>query len=57
MAGWTRGERYSHRGDVPDSPGGSDEQKQRAYEMRAEILELSIAVAGRSYWATVLGGK
>ncbi|MGW7342730.1 hypothetical protein [Streptomyces sp. NPDC054854] len=27
MKGWARGERYSHRGDVPDSPGWSDEQK------------------------------
>ncbi|MFI7178979.1 hypothetical protein [Streptomyces spororaveus] len=53
MAGWTRGERYSHRGDVPDSPGWSDEQKQRVDEMRAEILELSIAVVDHSHWATV----
>ncbi|MFD0272241.1 hypothetical protein ACFVGY_37605 [Streptomyces sp. NPDC127106] len=53
MAGWTRGERYSHRGDVPDSPGWSDEQKQRVDEMRAEILELSIAVVDHPHWATV----
>ncbi|MEV8533161.1 hypothetical protein [Streptomyces sp. NPDC051211] len=53
MAGWTRGERYSHRGDVPDSPGWSDEQKQKVDETRAEILELSIAVVDHSHWATV----
>lgn len=29
MAGWARGERFSHRGDVAGSPGSSDEEKER----------------------------
>ncbi|MFD7030268.1 hypothetical protein ACFWAR_19735 [Streptomyces sp. NPDC059917] len=53
LAGWVRGERFSHRGDVPDSPGWRDEQKDAADRMWAEIRELSIAVTDHTYWATV----
>ncbi|MFI5672188.1 hypothetical protein [Streptomyces sp. NPDC051704] len=53
MAGWARGERFSHRGDVPDSPGWSDEQKETVDRMRAELRELSTAVVDHPYWATV----
>ncbi|MFF2404452.1 hypothetical protein ACWCY1_25720 [Streptomyces goshikiensis] len=52
-AGWTRGERFSHRGDLPDSPGWSDEQKETVTRMRAEIRELSIAVVDHPHWATI----
>ncbi|MER8098119.1 hypothetical protein [Streptomyces goshikiensis] len=41
MKGWARGERYYHRGDVPDSPGWSDEQKETVDRMWAEIRQLS----------------
>ncbi|MFJ7209474.1 hypothetical protein ACIQWR_38835 [Streptomyces sp. NPDC098789] len=51
--GWARGERFSHRGDVPDSPGWSDEQKTTVDRMWAEIRELSIAVVDHRHWATV----
>ncbi|MEV7728826.1 hypothetical protein AB0P15_29420 [Streptomyces sp. NPDC087917] len=53
IAGWARGERYSHRGDVPDSPGWSNEQKETVDRMWAEIRELSIAVANHPHWASV----
>ncbi|WP_405546559.1 hypothetical protein OG590_39690 (plasmid) [Streptomyces goshikiensis] len=53
MQGWARGERFSHRGDVPDSPGWTDEQKERAERMRQELRDLSAAVVDHSYWATV----
>ncbi|MFD9374135.1 hypothetical protein ACFWBH_01125 [Streptomyces sp. NPDC059999] len=53
IAGWARGERFSHRGDVPDSPGWSDVQKETVDRMRADIRELSIAVAGHPHWASV----
>ncbi|MDJ0386079.1 hypothetical protein [Streptomyces sp. G-G2] len=53
MAGWTRGERFSHRGDVPDSPGWSDEQKETVERMRAELRELSTTVVDHPHWATV----
>ncbi|MFJ5811257.1 hypothetical protein [Streptomyces sp. NPDC093093] len=53
LTGWTRGERFSHRGDVPDSPGWSDEQKETVDRMWAEIRELSIALASHPHWATV----
>ncbi|WP_329402737.1 hypothetical protein OG523_00865 [Streptomyces virginiae] len=43
-AGWKRGERFSHRGDVPDSPGWSVEQKETVDRMWAELRKLSIAV-------------
>ncbi|MFD8024534.1 hypothetical protein ACFV6G_29470 [Streptomyces lavendulae] len=53
VAGWSRGERFSHRGDVPDSPGWSDEQKETVDRMWAGIREFSIAVVDHPYWATV----
>ncbi|MFD3780750.1 hypothetical protein [Streptomyces sp. NPDC058612] len=53
MAGWARGERFSHRGSVPDSPGWSDEQKERVDLMWGQIRELSIAVAAHPHWMTV----
>ncbi|MFJ9344757.1 hypothetical protein ACIRP0_36585 [Streptomyces sp. NPDC101733] len=53
LTGWARGERFSHRGDVPDSPGWSDEQKETVDRMWAEIRELSIAVGDHTHWATV----
>ncbi|MFE5861539.1 hypothetical protein ACFQ77_13430 [Streptomyces virginiae] len=53
MVGWARGERFSHRGDVPDSPGWSDEQKETVDRMRAELRELSTAVVDHPHWATV----
>ncbi|MFF3015446.1 hypothetical protein [Streptomyces sp. NPDC057939] len=53
MAGWKRGERFSHRGDVPDSPGWTDEQKETVERIRAELRELSTAVAGHPHWASV----
>lgn len=53
LTGWTRGERFSHRGDVPDSPGWNDEQKEAVDRMWAEIRELSISVVDHPHWATV----
>ncbi|MBT2453007.1 hypothetical protein J7F03_39475 [Streptomyces sp. ISL-43] len=53
LAGWARGEQFSHRGDVPNSPGWSDEQKETVDRMWAEIRELSIAVVDHPHWATV----
>ncbi len=53
MARGARGEPFSHRSDVPDSPGWSDEQKERVDRMWAEIRELSVAVVDHSHWATV----
>ncbi|MFK0238846.1 hypothetical protein [Streptomyces vinaceus] len=44
MNGWARGERYSHRGDVPDSSGWSDEQTATVDRMWAELRELANAV-------------
>ncbi|MEV0987842.1 hypothetical protein [Streptomyces sp. NPDC049949] len=53
MKGWVRGERYSHRGDVPDSPGWSDEQKETVDRMWAELRQLSIDVADHPHWKSV----
>ncbi|WP_037881975.1 hypothetical protein [Streptomyces sp. NRRL S-378] len=53
MPGWVRGERFSHRGDVPDSPGWSEEEKETVDRMWAEIRELAIAVVDHPHWATV----
>ncbi|WP_445270357.1 hypothetical protein [Streptomyces sp. DSM 41634] len=53
MKGWARGERYSHRGDVPDSPGWSDEQKETVDRMWAEIRQLSIDVVDHPHWKSV----
>ncbi|MFD8979844.1 hypothetical protein [Streptomyces sp. NPDC059564] len=53
MKGWRRAEKHSHRGDVPDSPGWSDEQKETVDRMWGEIRELSIAVVDHPHWATV----
>lgn len=53
MAGRRRGERFSHRGDVPDSPGWSDEQKETVDRMWAEIRELTITLVDHPYWVTV----
>ncbi|WP_327130070.1 hypothetical protein OG311_00495 [Streptomyces sp. NBC_01343] len=53
MKGWARGERYSHRGDVPDSPGWSDEQKATVDRMWAELRVLSSAVVDHPYWKTI----
>ncbi|MGW2681076.1 hypothetical protein [Streptomyces sp. NPDC001436] len=53
LKGWARGERYSHRGDVPDSPGWSDEEKKTAARLERELRELAAAVTGHPHWATV----
>ncbi|WP_242439029.1 hypothetical protein [Streptomyces sp. CB00455] len=53
LAGWARGERFSDRGDVPDSPGWSEEEKVTVDRMWAEIRELSVAVVDHPHWATV----
>ncbi|MET8751399.1 hypothetical protein ABZW32_15060 [Streptomyces sp. NPDC004667] len=53
MKGWARGERYSHRGDVPDSPGWSEEEKETAARLQRELRELAIAVGDHPHWATV----
>lgn len=53
MKGWARGERYSHREDVPDNPGWTSEEKETVDRMWAEIRELSIAVVDHPHWATV----
>lgn len=53
VSGWARADRFSHRGDVPDSPGWSDEQKEAVDRMWAEIRELSIAVVDHPHWANV----
>lgn len=54
LTGWARGERYSHRGDVPDSPGWSQEEKDTVDRMWGDIRELSIAVVDHPYWSTVV---
>ncbi|MFE3559556.1 hypothetical protein ACFXKW_32580 [Streptomyces sp. NPDC059193] len=53
LPGWARGERYSHRGDVPDSPGWSQEEVETVDRMWSEIRELSIAVADHPHWSTL----
>ncbi|MFF3625438.1 hypothetical protein [Streptomyces sp. NPDC002467] len=53
IKGWVRGERFSHRGDVPDSPGWSEEEKETVDRMWAEICGLAIAVVDHPHWATV----
>ncbi|MFF4647694.1 hypothetical protein [Streptomyces sp. NPDC001389] len=53
MKGWSRGERFSHRGDVPDSPGWSDEQKATVARLWAEIGQLSFKVGGHPHWKSV----
>ncbi|MDJ0386183.1 hypothetical protein [Streptomyces sp. G-G2] len=53
MKGWAGGEGYSHRGDVPDSPGWSQEEQETVDRMWKEIRELSIAVVDHPHWATV----
>ncbi|MGW4689683.1 hypothetical protein ACWEPM_32990 [Streptomyces sp. NPDC004244] len=53
LAGWARGERYSHRGDVPDSPGWTEEQKERVAAMEQRLRDLAAAVTLHPYWATV----
>ncbi|OKI54581.1 hypothetical protein [Streptomyces sp. MJM1172] len=53
LKGRARGERFSHRGNIPDSPGWSEEQKAMVDRMYAEIRELSIAVVDHPHWATV----
>ncbi|MEV4192403.1 hypothetical protein [Streptomyces toxytricini] len=53
MKGWARGERFSHRGDVPDSPGWSAEQKEVVDRMWVEIRQLSIDVVGHPHWKSV----
>ncbi|MFD3546066.1 hypothetical protein ACFWUW_10685 [Streptomyces sp. NPDC058655] len=53
MKGWAHGERYSHRGDVPDSPGWSDEQKETVDRMWAEIRQLSIDVVDHPHWKSI----
>ncbi|MFF3015440.1 hypothetical protein [Streptomyces sp. NPDC057939] len=53
LTGWARSERFSHRGDVPDSPGWSDEQKETVDRVWDEIRELSITVVDHPRWATV----
>ncbi|MEW2373411.1 hypothetical protein AB0940_29165 [Streptomyces sp. NPDC006656] len=57
VKGWGRGERYSHRGDVPDSPGWSEEEKETAARLQQELRELAGAVAGHPHWATVPAEK
>ncbi|MFG2716518.1 hypothetical protein ACGFX2_39295 [Streptomyces goshikiensis] len=52
LKGWARGERYSHRGDVADSPGWTQEQKERVERMRRELRDLSAAVADHPHWAS-----
>ncbi|MGW6875887.1 hypothetical protein [Streptomyces xanthophaeus] len=53
MAGWARGERFSHRGDVPDTPGWSDEQEETVDRMRTELRDLSSALVDHPQGATV----
>ncbi|MFD3719883.1 hypothetical protein [Streptomyces sp. NPDC058674] len=53
LTGWVRGERFSHQGDVLDSRGWSDEQKETVDRMWAQIRELSIAVVGHPHWKSV----
>ncbi|AXE27933.1 hypothetical protein C0216_31025 (plasmid) [Streptomyces globosus] len=53
IKGWARGERFSHRGDVPDSPGWSAEQKETVDRMRAEIRQLSSDVVDHPHWKSV----
>ncbi|MCX5278257.1 hypothetical protein [Streptomyces virginiae] len=53
MKGWARGERFSHRGDVPDSPGWSAEEKETVDRMWSEIRELAVSVVEHPHWATV----
>lgn len=50
---WVRGERFSHQGDVLDSPGWSDEQEDTVDRMWAQIRELSIAVVGHLHWKSL----
>lgn len=53
VKGWQRGDRWSHRGDVPDSPGWSEEQKQGLEAIRARLRELAGAVVDHPYWQSI----
>ncbi|GHB68638.1 hypothetical protein GCM10010347_43580 [Streptomyces cirratus] len=53
VKGWARWEHFSHRGDVPDSPGWTPEQKERVDWMWQELRDLSAAVVDHPYWKTV----
>ncbi|MEU3315768.1 hypothetical protein AB0940_25150 [Streptomyces sp. NPDC006656] len=53
LEGWTLGERYSHRGDVPTSPGWSEEEKQSVALLERELRALALTVSGHPYWLTV----
>lgn len=53
MKGWQRGDRWSHRGDVPDSPGWSEEQKQGLEAIRARLRELAGAVVDHPHWQSI----
>lgn len=56
MPGWP-GEAHPHTGVVTggreDSPGWTEQQKQDEARLRAECLDLSIAVTVHPYWETV----
>ncbi|MFE5243215.1 MULTISPECIES: hypothetical protein [unclassified Streptomyces] len=58
MPGW-EGDKQLHSGyrsAKPDSPGYTDEQRQKVARFRAELLELSTQVATHPFWATLERG-
>ncbi|MEV7617088.1 hypothetical protein [Streptomyces sp. NPDC089799] len=58
MPGWKASDhRYSHRGDVPASPGYTDEQKQARARMERRMRRLAEALVTHEFWATVEGDQ
>ncbi|MGG8408028.1 hypothetical protein ACM614_16125 [Streptomyces sp. 12297] len=56
MAGWKASEhRYSHRGDVPDSPGYTPEQADAVHRFHRRMLRLSRLVLTDPYWTSLDG--
>ncbi|MGG8410013.1 hypothetical protein ACM614_27315 [Streptomyces sp. 12297] len=56
VAGWKADEyRYSHRGDVPDSPGYTPEQAEALAHLYRRLLRLSRLVLTDPYWQTLEG--
>ncbi|MEU5811717.1 hypothetical protein [Streptomyces sp. NPDC047718] len=58
MEGWEASDhRYSHRGDVPASPGYTPEQKQARARLDRRLLRLATAIGTHPFWGTVEAEK
>ncbi|MFF4583777.1 hypothetical protein ACFY15_36330 [Streptomyces sp. NPDC001373] len=56
MKGWAASDhRYSHRGNVPDSPGYTTEQKAALARLNRRLLRLATAVVDHTWWKSLEG--